>query len=158
MLERFIAMKNTLFLSGLSLLVVGFIISLSANAKMYKWVDENGQVQYTQSPPPGDIEVKEIKPPPKVDTDAAQKALEAQKEKVSEQYEKRMEAEKEAEESEQKAKEKEQRCNQAKQRLASFQRPRVNLTDENGNPVRATEEQRLEGLEKARKYISENCN
>ena len=150
-------MRKILFSSHLYVLLTCLFFTFSVPAKMYKWVDENGQVQYTQNPPPGDIEAKEIKPPPKVDTEAAQRSLEAQKKRVEEQYEERMNAKKENEESEQQAKEKEEKCNQARNRLASFQRPRVNLVDEEGNPARATEEQRLAGIEKAKEYLSENC-
>ena len=150
-------MRKTLYLPYLCLIVLGFFSSLNANAKMYKWVDENGQVQYSQHPPTTDVDVEEIKPPPKVDTDAAKKSLEAQKKKVEKQYEERMESKKESEKNEQEAKQKEDRCNNAKARLASYQRPRVNLLDEDGNPIRATEEQRQKGLEEAKKYISENC-
>ena len=49
------------------------LVPQNSIARMYKWVDEDGNTQYTQSPPPGDIESEVIKPPPKVDTEAAEK-------------------------------------------------------------------------------------
>jgi len=46
-------------------------------AEMYKWVDDEGQVQYSQSPPPG-RPAQTIKPPPKVDSKAARDNLKQQ--------------------------------------------------------------------------------
>ena len=51
-----------------------------AMAEMYKWVDENGRVQYTQERPPPGIKGDTIKPPPPVDSEAAAKQLEAREE------------------------------------------------------------------------------
>lgn len=44
-------------------MVAVFLVSLSvaASAKIYKWTDANGQVQYTQTPPPENVETKEMK-------------------------------------------------------------------------------------------------
>ncbi len=145
-------------LTFLCLIVAGFFLSLSANAKMYKWVDEDGQVQYSQSPPNSDVKVEEIKPPGKVDTESAQKQLEAQKDRANAFSEKRIEAENETKKAEAEAEQKLKQCEQARARLKSFQRPRVNLLDEDGNRVRAKEEDRLKGLEDAKKYLSDNCN
>ncbi|MGH2577901.1 MAG: DUF4124 domain-containing protein, partial [Actinomycetota bacterium] len=39
-------------------------------AEMYKWRDAEGQVHYSESPPPG-RPVETIKPPPKVDSTKA---------------------------------------------------------------------------------------
>jgi uncharacterized protein DUF4124 len=150
-------MIKNYFLTFLCLIVTGFFLSLSVNAKMYKWVDEDGHVQYSQSPPNSDVKVEEIKPPGKVDTDSAQKQLEAQKARANELSEKRLESKNETAKSEEEAAQKVKRCDQARARLKSFQRPRVNLLDEDGNRVRAKEEDRLKGLEDAKKYLSDNC-
>ena len=105
------------FLTLLCLIVTGIFLSLSANAKMYKWVDEEGNVQYSQSPPNSDVTVEEIKPPSKVDTDSAQKQLEAQKARADELSEKRLESKKEAEKLEEEIAQKEKQCDQANARL-----------------------------------------
>ncbi|MBI1732943.1 MAG: DUF4124 domain-containing protein, partial [Gammaproteobacteria bacterium] len=52
-------------------------LALPAGAEMYKWVDENGNVHYTQERPPPGIEGQAIKPPPEVDTESARKQLES---------------------------------------------------------------------------------
>ena len=146
------------FLTLLCLIVTGIFLSLSANAKMYKWVDEEGNVRYSQSPPNSDVTVEEIKPPSKVDTDSAQKQLEAQKARADELSEKRLESKKEAEKLEEEIAQKEKQCDQANARLKSLQRPRINFVDKDGNTVRANEEDRIKRLEVAKKYLSDNCN
>lgn len=44
-----------------SLFVALLTISTSSNAKIYKWVDEAGKTHYTATPPPQNIESKEMK-------------------------------------------------------------------------------------------------
>jgi hypothetical protein len=43
--------------------VLGVVAACGAQAQMYKWVDENGRVQYTQTPPPPGRQAQQIKPP-----------------------------------------------------------------------------------------------
>lgn len=132
-------------------------ISNDSVARIYKWVDDNGKTHYTQSPPPGDIEAEEINISTKVDVESAQKELESQKEKADKlQAERQKQAEQDKKEKEKIAKQ-EARCKQAKLSLASYERPRVNYVDENGNRSVMEEEKRLEGLEKAKKEVSEAC-
>ena len=44
-------------------------------ATTYKWKDANGEIHYTQSPPPEGVTGEKIKAPPKVDTESAVKEL-----------------------------------------------------------------------------------
>ena len=130
----------------------------SVLARMYKWVDEDGNTHYTQSPPPGDIQAEEINPPPEVDTEAAQKQLEAQRkqaDKLQTDREKRAEL---AEKEKKIAAEKEARCQAAKASQASFERPRVNYVDDDGSRRIMGEEERLAGLARAKEQVKEACN
>ena len=47
-------------------LIALLLMSATADAKMYKWVDDEGNVHYSQTKPDADTEVQTIKPPPKV--------------------------------------------------------------------------------------------
>lgn len=38
--------------------------AVPVSAQMYKWVDSNGQVHYTDKPPPGNIKTEKLRPPP----------------------------------------------------------------------------------------------
>lgn len=60
--------KTILLQLAVAAATVGF--AASAAAAMYKWTDQEGNVQYTQTPPP-DGAVTEIAPPPRVAAPAA---------------------------------------------------------------------------------------
>ncbi|MBM2830851.1 MAG: hypothetical protein HW411_1641, partial [Gammaproteobacteria bacterium] len=62
--------------------ILFFLLSMNCFAAMYKWVDADGNVHYTQSPPPEGVESATIKPPPEVDTGNAIKQLEDQKQRA----------------------------------------------------------------------------
>jgi hypothetical protein len=47
----------------LAIVVLGVVAACGAQAQMYKWIDENGRVQYTQTPPPPGTQAQQIKPP-----------------------------------------------------------------------------------------------
>ena len=128
-----------------------------AVAAMYKWVDAEGNTHYTQSPPPAGATGKEIKPPPKVDSEAAVKSLEQQQQdldKITTERLKQGDATQKAvkEQSEQK-----RLCEQARASAASFERPRVTLNEKDGSQRRATDEERLAKLVEANKQVAENC-
>ncbi len=58
-----VQVKRTIIAGLAGLVIIGGL----AEAKVYRWVDENGKVVYSQSPPPESIEAKEIQvnaPPP----------------------------------------------------------------------------------------------
>lgn len=48
---------------GLAIVTLTLLTPLAVSAKMYKWTDDEGNVHYTQTPPP-DREAKTIAPPP----------------------------------------------------------------------------------------------
>ncbi len=50
------------------LFIFSLLIAFGVHAKLYKWVDENGEVHYSDSPPHKNA--KEIKPPPLMTTPA----------------------------------------------------------------------------------------
>lgn len=150
--------KNSKFVPNAVFLMVACVLSPNIFAGMYKWVDEEGNVQYTQTPPPAGIEAETIKPPPKVDTGAALKELEAQQEKAAELRESRLEqAEKEAQ-ARQELELRKKNCELAKARLASYERPMVKFVQEDGTRVRATEEERQAEIVKSQEMIKEWCD
>ena len=139
----------------LCLLGVGQI----AQARIYKWVDKDGVVQYTQTPPPSGITASEIKPPPPPpDAAAAEKQLQQQQAELNKTREDRIKAGEEQQKEEQFAADKKQKCEQARLRLRSMQRPRVNVVGKDGERRRLTEEEREAGIAKAREMIDKLCN
>jgi membrane-bound lytic murein transglycosylase len=151
--------KTTTMRRKLPILLLGgfFFYSQYSIAEMYKWVDDEGNTHYTQSPPPGDVKAKTIKPPPKVNPEHSQKQLQNRQKSLNEARDNRQKAGEEKREREQELEQQRADCEKAKARLASYQRPRVNLVDKDGNPSRATEEQRQAEIARSKDLISKLC-
>lgn len=125
---------------------------------MYKWIDAEGNTHYTQSPPPDGIEGESIKPPTRVDTESAVKALDKQKQATDKLREGRITAKEEKQKAEEDALAQLQECEQAKKRLASYQRPRVNIINEDGSQRTIPEEERQAEIKKSQAYVDKACN
>ena len=141
----------------LLILIFLFVPPQTVTAKMYKWVDEDGNTHYTQSPPPGGIQAEELSPPPAVNTESAQKKLESRVKKADELQAERYKKAELEEKQKQIAAEKELRCSSAKASQASFERPRVNMVNEDGSRRIMGEEERLAALEKAEAQVKDAC-
>ena len=138
--------------------VLGLALCYSASADSYKWVDEEGNVVYSQQPPPGDKEAEIIKDPASIRSEQALKNLRdlkinnAKTDKAREQQ---------LEEKKQVAEERrvnEENCKKGEAMLASFStRPTVQLVQEDGSRVRATEAERQQRIAEARAIIKEFC-
>jgi hypothetical protein len=132
-------------------------VPLAAGAQVYRWVDEKGQVHYTQTPPPGKDAQAVGPPPPPSDApnqDSLNKSLDAD---LKAQPERRAEAERAAQAQAQL----EQQCRQAREQLAYMDEKtarRLGTTDEQGNVSRVTEEQFQERRAELQRVISERCN
>lgn len=134
-----------------------FLLSMNCFAVMYKWVDADGNVQYTQSPPPEGVESATIKPPPAVDTGNAIKQLENQKQRADQYLEDQDKQKEEKQTAGTELAQKKALCEQAKARVASYERPRVNIVAEDGTRTRAPEETRLEELKKSKEDVDKYC-
>jgi len=125
-------------------------------ARMYKWVDAEGNTHYTQHPPVG-IEAETIKPPPAIDSSRAQEQLQNRQQLLDSLKEERTKDNKAQEEKARDAEQQKAMCEKARARLASYQRPRVNLIGADGKPSRASEEQRQAEIAKSKEYVRELC-
>lgn len=151
-------MKKTLFLPHICLIFTGVFLSHSINAEMYKWVDEDGNTHYSQSPPVDNVNIETIKSQSSVDTETARKALEKQKQTADKLREARITKKDEKQKAEDDELEKQKKCQQAKKRLASYQRPRVNIKNEDGSQKTIPEEQRQAEIKKSQDYVDKVCN
>jgi len=149
-----------ILLLGFSLLL-GSTHSIADSAdKIYKWADQNGEIQYTQLPPPAGTEVLEIRSvPPPPDNPAAENArLQQEVDALDERMEERQAATARAE---LRAKNKEirrQNCINARKNLGELQQggiKRYRLPD--GSVLRMTEEDRLKRIAETETEITENC-
>lgn len=127
-------------------------------AAIYKWVDENGQVQYTQTPPPGNIEAREMQPPPPpADADGAIERQQQLEESLDAARSGREEAARTAAEEAELRQQKQQRCDAARLRLERNNLPRISVTEADGSERRISEEERLENIRVSEQQVKEYC-
>ena len=136
----------------------GLSYSMMSMAQIYKWTDADGTTHYSQTPPSNDIETTEIKPPPEVDTESANKELRLKKKRLEKSREQRLKKAEKREKQEQEKKLAQKNCELARERLATYQKPRVNLVDDTGNYTKITEEERLTELAKSQDLVDEHCD
>jgi len=136
-------------------------ISPISHAKLYKWVDADGNTHYTQSPPPDGIATEDVKLPASVniDTEQAIKSFEAQQKKQQELSEENEKEEKEQMRQEERAELKKDNCKKAKAKYDNvYNTGRIRAVDEEGNVTRATEEERQRRIADAQGKIEKWCN
>jgi uncharacterized protein DUF4124 len=142
--------------TGIQIFAMCLIVG-NAHAALYKWVDDSGGTHYSSNRPAG-VVVEEIQPPPKVDTEAANKQLEAQQKQAADLEGRRKAKAENKQIAKQNAKIKKKNCETAKARLASYARPSVRLVQEDGSRLRLTEEQRQKQIAISNEMIKEYCN
>lgn len=141
-----------------SQLVIFWFAVGNCYAEMYKWVDADGQVHYSQKPPAGDVEVTTVKPPPKVDTEKALKELEERENMLKGIDEERNKKAEEQNISQEEQATKQKNCELARDKLSRvINNPRVYSKDKDGNRYKIAEEERQEKITQARKEINEYC-
>jgi len=148
--------KKTLAILSVMAISTAFLPFTTALAVMYKWVDEEGNVQYSERRPPGKAEI--VKPPPKVDTEAAREALRERQEKLDKTRTEKKEAGSEASREKHDATVTRKNCDIASERLQQLSTGYTAATDEQGNRVRMSEEQRQTKIKQAREEMQKYCN
>ena len=141
------------------LIILLLTAPLSLAGGIYKWIDENGQVQYTQTPPPN-IPAERMKgaPPPADDPAAVRGDLQRQLDALDEQRAQRDKAFAEQKQKEENAQIRKQNCETARKNLAKLRRGGNNayMTPE-GEVVRLTDDDRAKRIEDAKQGIKDNC-
>lgn len=149
------------FIRGLTATCLLLVLSPpAAYAAMYKWVDADGKVQYSQTPPP-EGQFKELRPgPPPAQPAEAQKELQ---DLLKKQDEVRTQRDAEKKEKEDKAAEQSRlavACARAKRELALLENNpgrRIGVTGDDGQMSRMTEQEREVRIAETRKIVSEAC-
>ena len=133
-------------------------IPLLASAQVYKWTDANGQVHYSQTPPPEPRTVEAVTLP-KSSTDEATKArLHKIVEGVNERREDRMQANAEGEEAVERRKQIEAFCKQARKQKALLQsQESVSAQQADGTLLNISDEERAERLHTLDAQLAEFC-
>jgi len=130
------------------LLTVMMIVASSAYAGLYKWVDNDGNIHYSQKPP-RDHQFKRLKPPAEVPKNR-KPLYQSTSKKITAPNTTASETKKNEE---LRAK----HCANAKKRLNTYQVYR-RVLDGEGNITVVSDKERAENIEKAKKAISDFCN
>lgn len=142
-------------LTGILLLYTGM-----ASATIYKWEDENHQIQYSQTPPPqGQVTTITPPPPPSHSIKSAQEQTDKLNKQIQQGEDKASFQKKEADLQEKNAKIRKTNCERATAHLQDMQsKPRVRLQQADGSlsdPL--TSEQREADMQDAQKNIDLYC-
>lgn len=150
-------MKRLFFFAVLAL------IGLNAHAGLNKWVDAEGKVHYSDTPPP-DAKTESVRSIAGKDQPGAQsgytpKSLaEREAEWKKNKADKEENAQKKSQQDEQ-AKNKQQNCENARQNVRTLEEGgRIVTYDANGEKSYMEDDARAKRLEEARKAVSSNCN
>ena len=127
--------------------------------KVYKWVDENGVTQYTQTPPPkGDFVGVKDPVKPAIAPEEAKKQLQ---ERVDAFQKRRDDTGKAREEAEKKKTEDDKKladCEKSKKNLANFKaNSRIRFTDKDGSVTVMPEEERQKKMQEMQDNINTLC-
>ncbi|MCI0563213.1 MAG: DUF4124 domain-containing protein [Nitrososphaera sp.] len=149
---------------GLQLLLVSFLVVVTAGADVYKWVDDKGVTHYSETPPPG-RKAQPVEMSPRIPEKATQEAQEKLQRFLREQQ-RREDIQKEQNEEQRQQKvakqgeqaEKRQRCLKAKQQLGLLeqQRPAYRV-NERCEWVFLDDSARLAEIERFKREIEANC-
>lgn len=136
------------------------IFSLTATGAMYKWVDEDGVTQFTQTPPTGQkAETLRPPPPPAEDPATAQQRLQKQLDDFDNRRLMEQEQGKETRLAEENKALRKKNCAAARNNLQVLQAGgNRSMTTETGEVIRPTEEDRTARIEKAQQAIKDNCS
>ncbi|MES9972594.1 MAG: DUF4124 domain-containing protein [Candidatus Thiodiazotropha sp.] len=145
-------MKKT-FLFAFLLLFINLVA-----AETYRWVNEDGVVTYSQTPPPNvDAETVNIKTPPASSADDSKKRLEELRQKLADSAEDRaLKKAQKQEQAEIKAENK-KNCSTARKNLEQLTALANRLYKTEDGYVRLTEEDRQQKMQQAREQIKKYC-
>lgn len=149
---------NRIALLSLSLLISS-LASSGAYAQIYRWVDENGQTQFSDRPVKGKAS-SEVKVDTSKNSYGGGDVLNRQRDLLDRYDEQDKQSQKDKRQT---AQEKENQkkiqsaCLRAKDKLASYERSLLYTLDEQGERVYYSEEERTARIESYRKSITENC-
>ncbi len=130
----------------------------AADAQVYRWVDEDGKVHYSDIPPDENAERLPIEIEP-TDLEAVLEERIERRHRLEElEKDRRHEAEVEDEIAGYEAKRAES-CRQARERVASIESARrLSRVDEDGNRIQYDDEQRARALAEARRQVADWCD
>ena len=147
-------------ISNSSIIFLSWLITLSASAEIYKWVDEEGKVHYGEKPPSTITEdgIKTIKYKDNVDTRSANEALKKKSKSLNKLSKKRKGKREDAAAKKEELAKNKVLCEQAKKNLANYQFPKVSIKEDDGSVRALGEEERQLVIKKSEEIVKQVCN
>ena len=147
-------------ISNSAIILLSWLITLSASAEIYKWVDEEGKVHYGEKPPSTITEdgIKTIKYKDNVDTRSANEALKKKSKSLNKLSKKRKGKREDAAAKKEELAKNKVLCEQAKKNLANYQFPKVSIKEDDGSVRALGEEERQLGIKKSEEIVKQVCN
>lgn len=141
--------------------ITAFILMLTfaaaAQAEVYRWVDEDGTVHYSETPPAG-AQTQKVAPPSTPTDPSGGNYYEDYLEQRQQQQAAREAAEQEAQEKKQELAAKAKECQDLAGSIEFLEtHPQIKLQQEDGNVVFLTEEQRQSRITERRAQYQEHC-
>ena len=142
---------------GLALALV-LAAGAAGAATMYKWVDANGRVIYSDQPPPGNVKSEIVKPPPPpVNPTAAQEFADKEQE-LKQKDKKKAEETKAAEKTRTDAERKREACTSATSQIKALQaKDPLFRYNEKGEKVYYDDEARRIEIQRQQQNVREYC-
>lgn len=143
------------FLSG----CLALVLAMTVHADAYKWIDDDGEVIYSQNPPADKpYEKMETPPPPSINPKAAQREIELLIEQQEAAEQKREAQQQKRQQAQQAAAILEENCRVAQYNLQQYQdNPGRRVMDPEGNVTRPTEEERQEKIDTLKQLVKQFC-
>jgi hypothetical protein len=140
----------------IALCLAAIALAPAARAEVYRWVDDQGRVHYSQVPPAG-REAQPLTPPPPPQAAPNQDAMNRALDQYNKDQPQRREA---AEQAAAQQAQREAECRQAREQLAfmdTMTARRLQTTDEQGNVARVTEDQFQQRRAELLQVIDQRC-
>lgn len=142
--------------------LLSFLVSMVAQAQVYKWVDQNGKIQYSDQPPPSGAVQNEKKLGIKSSPSSTSSSDDSKSKDLStdkQEFDKRRQEKKEKETQQQaEAEENKKKCIDAQGRQKIYmESPRLTVPDGKGGIVYVDDDARQKQIDDAAKAIATYC-
>ena len=147
-------------LKVVTVLIVANMVTLSANAAIYKWVDENGQTVYSETPPPRGTQASRLKKQaaPSTDPQKAMEELRTRAEEFSKRRDEKVQGKEDVAKKDDQAKAQQERCKQLKTNLEALSSgQRIRETKPDGESAYLDDTQKQARLKSTQESISKEC-
>ncbi len=135
------------------------LVSQPLTAETYKWVNDQGVVTYSQTPPPGEqaerVKLRGTAAPS--DAKASQSKLDAMRQRLADSAEDRELEKQQQQEAKDEIERKRHNCEAARSNLRNLEGLGKRLYQMDGQYRRLSEEERQQLMQKEQDHIKENC-